>query len=149
MKIKRLTLPIIIMAIAVIASAIICFILGVDLSASEIMVAIGILVIIAYIIFVKKDKDVVYTVADKVGIILNFVDGLIILPLFSIVSWLGQAFPIGFDWIYQAFYFVPAIITLSLAASIAFRRKGFSRLGFFVQFIGPITFFILGILEYI
>ena len=56
MKIKRLTLPIIIMAIAVIASAIICFILGVDLSASEIMVAIGILVIIAYIIFVKRIK---------------------------------------------------------------------------------------------
>ena len=105
--------------------------------------------VIFRIVFVKKDKDVVYETLDKVGIILNFADGFIVLPLFSIAAWLIQAFPTGPDWVYQMYYFDPVIIALSLAASIALRRKGFSKLGFIIQFVGPVAFFITGALEYI
>ena len=117
--------------------------------ASVAMLVIGILAIIACIIFFKKDDVVVYNTLDKIGIILNFVDGFIALPLFSIAAWVIQAFPTGPDWVYQCYYYEPIIIALSLAASIALRRKGFSKLGFIIQFVGPVTFFITGALEWI
>ena len=48
----------------------------------------------------------------------------------------------------QAYLCVPPIIVFSIAASVALRRKGFGKSGFFVQFLGIIVEVILAVLEY-
>ena len=46
----------------------------------------------------------------------------------------------GDDIISQISYNIPSITILGLALSIVFRRKGMSKTGFFMQFIGVVLF---------
>lgn len=113
------------------------------------MVLCGALTLIACVIFVKKDKDVTYKVLDKIGVVLNFAVAIVVFPLLSVASLFIQAFPVGPDWIYQCFYCVPPVIIFSLAASVSLRRKGYSKSGFFIQFIGIVFEVVLAFFEYI
>lgn len=49
----------------------------------------------------------------------------------------------GADMICQIIYCVPAFSVFCLALSLSLRRKGFSKSGFVVQFIGPLVFALL------
>jgi hypothetical protein len=40
-------------------------------------------------------------------------------------------------------YFVPALTILSIAASVALRRKGYHKSGFFIQFVGVVVFVLI------
>ena len=58
--------------------------------------------------------------------------------------------PISVDtqsFFYQMSLCLPAFITLTLAASISLRRKGFTISGFFIQLAGPVLFFAPILLE--
>ena len=111
------------------------------------LLGVGILVVLACMIFVRKDEDVVYGALDTVGIALNVIFSVTVYPFITLVSWLVQAFQTGPDWIYQIDLCIPAIIAFSFAASISLRRRGFAKSGFFIQFIGPVLFILLAVLE--
>lgn len=114
-----------------------------------VMILVGILTLILCMIFVKKGDCVEYRALDKIGIALNFAAVLFVLPIIYIASVFVQAYPIGPDWIYQAYLCIPQIIPFSIAASLSLRRKGFRKSGFFIQFLAPAVEVILAVLEYI
>lgn len=111
------------------------------------MLLVGILVLGACLLLVRKDQAVDYKPLDRISIVLNFLVGLLALPIITLCVWFVQAFKIGADWVYQANLVLPAITVFSIAASVSLRRKGFTKTGFFIQFTGPLLFVVLIILE--
>ena len=116
-------------------------------TSSGVMVLVGIVTVILCMIFARKSEGVTYGVLDVVGIIFNFAAILFVLPVAYILAVVIQAFPTGPDWIYQAYLCVPPIIPFTVAASLSLRRKGFKKLGFFIQFLAPVIEVILIICE--
>jgi hypothetical protein len=112
-----------------------------------VMLLVGILVIVACMIFVKRDKNVSYQFIDKISIILNFIVAIVVVPFMTLVVLLMQIYVSGEELTYQADLCVPAITAFTIAASIALRRKGFAKSGFFIQFVGPLLFVLLALLE--
>ena len=106
-----------------------------------VMLAIAFLTVVACLIFVKKDPDVSYKTFDIISIIANFAITFIVIPFLTIVIFL---FPLTMDaesLLYQIFLSIPALTAFTIAASIALRRKGFAKSGFFVQLVCPVLFF--------
>ena len=105
------------------------------------MLLAGLLTVIACIIFAKRDPDVRYKVLDKLSIVANFLICFFALPFITIVIFF---FPLVIDSdsiMYQIYLCIPALSVFAIALSIAFRRKGFTKSGFFVQFVFPALFF--------
>ena len=111
------------------------------------MLLVGILAIIACMIFVKRDKTIPYTALDKVSIAFNFLVAFVALPIMTLVVTLMPIYVSGDELLYKLDLCIPAITTLSLAVSLALRRIGCSVTGFCVQFIGSVLFTILAVLE--
>ena len=106
-----------------------------------VMLLVGVLTIIACVIFVKKNADVSYKLLDKLSIIANFIIGIVAISFITIVIFF---FPLVMDsgsLMYQIYLCIPALTAFSIAASVALRRKGFTKSGFFVQFVFPVLFF--------
>ena len=106
-----------------------------------VMLLIGFLTIIACVIFVKKNNDVCYNTLDSISVVVNFMIALIVIPFIAVVIFL---FPLVIDsasLMYQIYLCVPAMTAFTIAASVALRRKGFTKSGFFVQFSCPVLFF--------
>jgi hypothetical protein len=112
------------------------------------MLLAGLLTLILCMILVRKGEGVVYRTLDAVGVFLNFATALVVLPFISFVICLAQAYKVGPDWVYQMYLCVPPMIALSLAASVALRRKGYRLSGFFIQFLGIAFLLIPSVLEY-
>ena len=111
------------------------------------MLLVGILVIFACIIFVRKDAAVRYTTLDKISAAFNFLIGLLALPFITIVVLLMQIYVSGEEIIYQIDLCLPALTAFTIAASLSLRRKGYTVFGFFLQFAGPVLFILTAILE--
>ena len=111
------------------------------------MLVAGLLTILACIIFVKRDKSVPYKVLDKVSIAFNIAISVMAIPFITIVTALFRITMTGEELIYQYFLCTPAFTAFTVAASIALRRKGFTKTGFFLQFVGPVLFFVPVVLE--
>ena len=110
---------------------------------------VGLLALILCMILVKKSDGVVYSVLDKIGIVVNFVMAIGVLPLMTLIACLIQLYPTGPDWIYRLELCIPTIMLFTLASSVSLRRKGFRWSGFFIQFTGVILWVLLAVLEYI
>ena len=54
-----------------------------------------------------------------------------------------QIFMGGEEVAYQMSMCVPALTAFTVAASVSLRRRGFTKSGFFLQFIGPVLFVLL------
>ena len=111
------------------------------------MLLVGILAIIASMIFVKRDKTIPYTTLDKVSTVFNFLVVLVALPFMTLVVSLMPIYVSGDEIIYKLDLCVPVITALSVAASLSLRRKHYSVAGFCIQFIGPVLFVVLAVLE--
>lgn len=111
------------------------------------MLLVGLLVIIACIIFVRRDKTVPYKVLDKLSIVLNCVICFAAIPVITFITAMMQIVVSGDELMYQVFLCIPALTAFALAASIALRRKGFTQAGFFVQFAGPVLYFVPMVVE--
>ena len=106
-----------------------------------VMLLIAFLTILACLIFVRKDSEVSYKAFDKISIIANFLITFMAIPFFTIAIFL---FPLVMDsksLMYQIYLCIPALTAFTIAASIALRRKGFAKTGFFVQLACPVLFF--------
>ena len=107
------------------------------------MLIVGVLVILACMIFVKRDKTMPYKPLDKISVVLNFILVLAVIPFATLTTWLMQILVSGDEFAYQLYLCVPAISAFAAAASIALRRKGFTKAGFFSQFVGPVLYVLL------
>ena len=122
---------------------------GLYVTGTGVMTLVGILTLILCMIFVRKGVGLKYRALDIVGIALNFAAILFALPIIFIASVFVQAYPIGPDWLYQAYLCIPQIIPFSIAASLSLRRKGFRKSGFYIQFLAPAIEVIITVIEYI
>ena len=122
---------------------------GLHAVSTGVMILVGILTLILCMIFVKKGEGVEYRILDKFGIALNFAAMLFVLPIIYIAAVFVQAYKVGPDWLYQAYLCIPQIIPFSIAASVSLRRKGFRKIGFFMQFLPIVIEVLLAVLEYI
>ena len=113
------------------------------------MIWAGVFAIAACVLFVKKDKTISYKPLDKISTVFNFIIGFAGIPLATLLIGL---MPLAVDsgaLIYQIFLCLPVCTAFTIAASIALRRKGFSKSGFFVQLVCPAFFATCLIVEYI
>ena len=111
------------------------------------MLIVGVLVMVVCMIFVKRDKTVPYKALDKVSIVLNFVFTFAAIPFVTLVAWLMQITVGGNEIGYRMLLCIPVLTAFSIAASLSMRRKGFTKSGFFIQFVGPALFVLLLILD--
>ena len=107
------------------------------------MLIVGLLVILACMIVMKRDKTVPYKGLDKVSVVLNVILAVVAIPFLTVVIWLSQVAMSTTAWNFQVMLCVPAITAFSIAASLSLRRKGFTKAGFFIQFVGPVLFGLL------
>ena len=106
-----------------------------------VMLVIAFLTVVACLIFVKKEPDVNYKALDKVSVVANSLITFVAIPFITVVIFF---FPLVMDsesLLYQIYLCVPALTAFTIAASIALRRKGFVKSGFFVQLVCPVLFF--------
>lgn len=106
----------------------------------SLMLLVGLLLVVACMIFVKKDETVTYLPLDKISMVLNWLVALVALPFISLVVAMMDLVVSGDEFFYQVGLCVPAVTAFALAASLCLRRKGFTKMGFFIQFVGPVLF---------
>lgn len=106
-----------------------------------VMLLVGVLTIIACVIFVKKNADVSYKLLDKLSIIANVMIGVVAISFITIVIFFLPLVMDSDSLMYQVYLCIPALTAFTIAASVALRRKGFTKSGFFVQFVFPVLFF--------
>lgn len=104
------------------------------------MLLVGILVIIACLVLVKRDKAVPYKALDKIGVIFNYVIVFAAIPFLTFAALISQIVVSGSELSYQILLCAPAVAAFSIAASLSLRRKGFTKAGFFIQFVGLALF---------
>lgn len=118
---------------------------GVRYSGDNVMIFVVIMLVfmLLCLIFVRKDKEYRYSTFDKIGIALNFVIGFVSLPFITLVCVLSEIVGSSTGFLDQMTFTIPPFAMLCLALSIVFRRKGFSKTGFFIQFAGILLFVML------
>ena len=119
---------------------------GVSLSseATVYTAVIGVIALLASILFIKKDPEVTYGMLDKISIAVNFLLAIIAFPCILIISFLSEI--IGDVSLFQQFmYMAPALTAIGIALSVALRRMGCKKLSFLVQFLG-LTVFGIGLI---
>ena len=100
----------------------------------------AILALIAMFIFVKKDKELKYKAVDVISVILNFVIGLTLIPFVIVLALLIDVDGGGPEFYNQVMYFIPALLVLCVAASVALRRMGYGVKSLLAQLVGPVVF---------
>lgn len=122
---------------------------GIQYEADNVIIFVAIMVVylLTCLIFVRKDKELQCSKLDKVGIVFNFLVGIIVVPLISIICMLFGIVESNVELINQITYSIPSITILCLALSIVFRRKGYSKTGFFIQFGGILLFILILVLD--
>ena len=104
------------------------------------MLMVGALVILACMIFIKREKTVPLKGMDKVSAAFNVLIAVLVIPFMTVVTWLSQITMSTENWGFQVMLCIPAFTAFSIAASLSLRRRGFAKTGFFIQFIGPALF---------
>lgn len=101
---------------------------------------IALLALVAIIIFVRKEKELQYKAIDIVSIVLNFIIAFTLIPFVTILGVFIDIEGGGPEFYYQVTYFIPAVVTLCIAASVALRRKGYGVKSLIAELIGPAVF---------
>ena len=115
---------------------------GIRYEADNIIIFILIMLVffLLCLIFIRKDKEYRYSKLDKIGIVFNFLLGIIVVPFISIVCMLFGIVESHIELINQITYNIPSITILCLALSVVLRRKGYPKTSFFIQFGGILPF---------
>lgn len=103
-------------------------------------VLISALAMLAIIIFVKKEKELQYKAVDKVSIVFNFVIGCALTPYVSLAAALVDINGGGDDIYRKIMYYMPSLLILCIAGSIALRRKGYGAKALITELVGPAAF---------
>lgn len=103
------------------------------------LLGIGLLALLAVLIFVKKQSPVKSGI-DRAGIFCSFALLLVFLPFAAIVAIFSDIMSSSEALDRQLFYLVPAITALGLAHSLSLRRTGKSLPALLPQLMGPLIF---------
>ena len=122
---------------------------GIQYKADNVMIFIGIMLVffLLCLIFVRKDKEYRYARLDRIGIVFNFLVGIVAVPFISFFCILFGIVESRVELINQITYNTPSISILCLALSLVFRRKGYPKTGFFIQFGGILSFLLILVLD--
>ena len=122
---------------------------GVSYEADNVIIFVAILLVflLLCLIFVRKDNEYQYTNLDKVGTVLNFLVGIVAVPFICLTCVLFGLVESGVKIIDQSVYNIPPFGILCLALSVVFRRKGYSKTSFFIQFGGILAFILVLLTE--
>lgn len=122
---------------------------GIEYEADNVLIFVAILLVflLLCLIFIRKDKEYQYSKLDKVGIVVNFLLGIFAVPFITIACMMFGIVESHIELINQIVYNVPSIALLCLALSVVFRRKGYSKAGFFIQFGGILLFVFILVLD--
>ena len=114
---------------------------GISLSSESTLytVIIAVAALLACLILIKRDKEIVYGKLDKMSIVLNFLVAILAFPFIFMVSALSEILADTSIW-QQFLYVTPALTVLGISASVTLRRLGYKRIGFWSQFAGPVIF---------
>ena len=77
---------------------------------------------------------------DKISVLLNVAIGLVFVPFTSIYGMFIDINGSEAALAHQMGYLVPAVTILGLTASVALRRRGYTKSGIVIQFAGPALF---------
>ena len=110
---------------------------------------ISLLALIATIIFVRKEKKLKYKAMEIISIVFNFLIGFTFLPIVAFLAIFIDIEGGGPELYYQVLYFIPAVSMLSIAASVALRRKGYGKISLIAGFVGPVIFVLYLIVFYV
>ncbi len=105
-------------------------------------VVIAITALLACMILIKRDEEMVYRSIDKASIALNFLIAILAFPFIFMASLHSEMVAVTSVW-QQILYFTPALTVLGIVASVAMRRCGYGLHSLLIQFIGPILFAIV------
>lgn len=105
------------------------------------MILVAFLTVIACMIFVKKDATVEYSVLDKLSVIANWIMSIAGIPFMTLIIFILPLTMDSGSLTYQIYLCIPALTAFTVAASVALRRKGFTKTGLLVQFVFPVLFF--------
>ena len=111
------------------------------------MLAVGLLVIAACVILVKRDQTLSCKALDKLSIVLSFAVVFAAIPFITFVTGMLQLTMDADSLLYQILLCIPALMAFTVAASVSLRRRGFAVAGFLIQFVGPVLFFVSMVLE--
>ena len=110
--------------------------------AAVLTAAIAILALLACMILVRKDRELVYGLVDKCSIVLNFLVAIFVFPFILAFSVLSEIVA-DVSVVQQMLYLSPALTVLGLAASLVLRRMGYGKRSLVAQLIGPVILAIL------
>ena len=122
---------------------------GIQYEADNITIFVAIMAVylVLCLVFIRKDREYPYSRLDKVGIVLNVLMGIIVVPFLTFTCMMFGIVESHVELINQITYNIPSITILCLALSVVFRRKGYSKAGFFVQFGGIFPFVLILVLD--
>ena len=103
-------------------------------------VLIGLLALLAMVIFVKRDAERKYKAIDIVSIVFGYMIGTVYLLAVIMLALLIDIEGGGPEFYYQAAHYIPAFSVLCLVASAALRRRGHGVSSLIVELIGPAAF---------
>ena len=121
---------------------------GVSLSSEAVLYtsAIAITALVLSLIFVEKDPEQMGRKLNIIGVAMNLLIGVFAFPFILIVSTLSEI--LGETTVLQQLmYLAPALTVTCVSASVVLRRRGYTMPGFLIQFIGPVLFALVVLIE--
>lgn len=108
--------------------------------------AIAITALVLSLIFVEKDPEQMGRKLNIIGVAMNLLIGVFAFPFILIVSTLSEI--LGETTVLQQLmYLAPALTVTCVSASVVLRRRGYTMPGFLIQFIGPVLFALVVLIE--
>ena len=100
----------------------------------------------ACMIVIKKRPKLKYGTLDKINTVFNFIVTIVAFPII-LVTCAPSEIVADASAMQQLLYLAPALTALGVAASVTLRRMGYKWLSFAVQFVGPVVFRLILMLE--
>ena len=81
-----------------------------------------------------------------IGVAMNLLIGVFAFPFILIVSTVSEILG-DTSVLQQLLYLAPALTVTCVSASVVLRRRGYTMPGFLIQFIGPVLFALVVLIE--
>ena len=114
---------------------------GISLSseATLLTTAIAMIALLACMILIKREPEVIYGKSDKVSVVLSFLIAIVVFPFVFMFSVLSEIVA-DVSAVQQLIYLLPALTILTVAASVVMRRCGYGKRSLMMQLVITILF---------